>query len=91
MCLVLSIWGARPDIFTRAAALRNVEKERWPRSYLPITFYSFHWRGTKVRRPCALTTYHITGLSDSKSKANAMRIMLKQTAGCANASAEAAG
>ena len=34
-----------------------------------------------------LTTYHITGLSDSKSKANAMRTMLKQTAGCANATA----
>ena len=93
--LALAIWEARPDNFTNGAFSQqhyaNVEKERWPHSYLPITFYSFHWRGTKVRRPCGLTTYHITGLSDSKSKANAMRIMLKQTAGCANASAKAAG
>ena len=41
--------------------------------------------GTKVRQPCALVSFHITGLSDSKSKANAMQIMLRQTARCANA------
>ena len=36
-----------------AAALRQRrEGALWPHSYLPITFYSFHWRGTKVRRPC---------------------------------------